>query len=1099
MSDPAINYKPQAVAPALNHYLKTIEKELSSGNATEHTHRPALKSLIESLGSGLTATNEPKRIKCGAPDFIVTHGQTPLGYIETKDVGLPLDKAEKTDQIKRYRESLGNLILTDYLEFRWYVGGENRMTTRLAKVGRNGRLVIEKGVQEEVVQPLEAFISHEGVTVVNSKELAVRMARTARLIYDTIRRSLEEERENGPLHLQMKGFREVLIHDLTKDQFADMYAQTICYGLFTARCNAKDTILFTRRHAAYDLPKTNPFLRKLFAEVAGPELDGMPHAWAVDDLAALLNRADIKAILHDFGHRTRREDPVIHFYETFLAAYNPALREVRGVYFTPEPIVSYIVRSVDKLLKKDFGIPDGLADSSKVQVKSPDGKSKAEAYKLLILDPATGTGTFLHNIINHIYKSFRHDKGMWSSYVSKHLLPRIFGFELLMAPYAVAHMKLDLLLNQTGYEFSADDRLGVYLTNTLEEVHQLTNVPAFTRWLNEEADSASKVKQELPVMVVVGNPPYSGHSANTGQWINNLLRGVDTQTGKLTGNYFEVDGGPLGERNPKWLNDDYVKFIRFAQWRIEQTGYGVLAFISNHGYLDNPTFRGMRQSLLDTFDEIYVLDLHGNSKKKERSPDGSQDENVFDIQQGVAIGIYVKNPKSKGGRATVRHAHLWGRREIKYQALLTSDQSTTGWNTLAPQSPFYLFVPQDVDRLPEYNEFWSVTKIFEIYASTVTTARNDFPMAFDPDTLAARINDLRDKSFDDEDLRAKYALKDVSYWKLSTARKELSRIKDVEGFVRPYCYRPFDFRFVYYHDAVCERLRAEVMQHMAEDNLALLTHRPQSPGDFTFAYCTRMIGDQCVAANKTAGGGNSFQFPLYLYPAAVKKTLFDTGEPTDSVGGRRPNLATEFIAEFGARLKLAFIPDGGGDLTETFGPKDVFNYIYAVLHSPTYRSRYAEFLRMDFPKVPLTSGKALFRELCALGAELVELHLMDKTAPAVTRYPIPGDNTVEKVLYTEPIEGKGKALFPQANGEEVGGRVWINTAQYFEGVPREVWHFQVGGYQVCQKWLKDRKGRKLTYDDLKHYQYIVSALATTSSLMVRIDEVIEARNGWPIV
>jgi hypothetical protein len=325
--------------PALNYYLKTIEKEVSAGNATEHTHRPALKALIESLGNGITATNEPKRIKCGAPDFIVTHGQTPLGYIEAKDVGVSLDKAEKTDQIKRYRESLGNLILTDYLEFRWYVSGEPRLSARLAKIQKSGKLILEKGGALEVVKPLEAFISHEGTTVISSKELAGRMAHTARLIYDTIRRAFAEEDANGPLHLQLKGFREVLIHDLTKDQFADMYAQTICYGLFTARCNAKDSDHFTRQHAAYDLPKTNPFLRKLFAEVAGPELDGMPHAWAVDDLAALLDRADIKAILHDFGRRTRREDPVVHFYETFLAAYNPTLREVRGVYFTPESVV----------------------------------------------------------------------------------------------------------------------------------------------------------------------------------------------------------------------------------------------------------------------------------------------------------------------------------------------------------------------------------------------------------------------------------------------------------------------------------------------------------------------------------------------------------------------------------------------------------------------------------------------------------------------------------------------------------------------------------------------------------------------------------------
>jgi predicted helicase len=1094
MSTPAINYNPHAAAPALNHYLKTIEKELSAGNATEHTHRPALKYLIESLGSGLTATNEPKRIKCGAPDLIVTHGQTPLGYIETKDVGLSLDKAEKTDQIKRYRESLGNLILTDYLEFRWYVSGDPRMTARLAKVGRSGKLLIEKGSQAEVVKPLEAFICHEGTTVYNSKELAVRMAYTARLIHDTIRRALAEEDENGPLHLQMRGFREVLIHDLTADQFADMYAQTICYGLFTARCNAKDTELFTRQHAAYDLPKTNPFLRKLFTEVAGPELDLMPHAWAVDDLAALLNRADIKAILHDFGHRTRREDPVVHFYETFLAAYNPRLREVRGVYFTPEPVVSYIVRSVDQILKKDFDISDGLADASKIQVKSPDGKSKAEAYKLLILDPATGTGTFLHNVINHIYNSFKGNKGMWSSYVSKHLLPRIFGFELLMAPYAVAHMKLDLLLNQTGYEFSPDDRLGVYLTNTLEEVHQLANAPAFTRWLNEEADSASKVKQELPVMVVVGNPPYSGHSANTGRWINNLLRGIDTQTGKPTGNYFEVDGQPLGERNPKYLNDDYVKFIRFAQWRIEQTGYGVLAFISNNGYLDNPTFRGMRQNLIETFDAIYLLDLHGNSKKKEQSPDGSSDENVFDIQQGVAIGIFVKNPVKEQERAIIYHANLWGQRQLKYKNLLTNDISTIQWKELTPQSPFYLFIPQDTDLRLEYEQGWKITEIMPVNSTGVKTHRDHFVVAFDSDTLQKNIQKFRNLEISDEEIRELFDLHDTHDWKLHPKRRYLATDKEWKLHFTHHLYRPYDVRFYYHHLEMVDRPRHEVMRHLVKmDNLGLITSRQTK--EKWGAFVSKYTADhKSLAAYDT----NSI-FPIYLYPDSARDNLFANDESTDASTNRRPNLTTKFINDFATRLKMTFIPEGKGNQVRTFGPEDILSYMYAVFHSPNYQRRYTEFLRIDFPKLPLTSNADLFRELCALGTELIELHLMDKTIPAFTRYPIAGDNTVEKVAYTESLDNKGKVLFPEANEDRREGRVWINKSQYFEGVPEEVWNFHIGGYQVCQKWLKDRKGRKLTYDDLTHYQRIVSALAATISLMTQIDEVIEAHNGWPIV
>jgi predicted helicase len=643
-------------------YLKRIEQALRAGNATEHTHRPALKSLIESLGAGITATNEPKRVKCGAPDFVITRGEIPLGYIEAKDVGESLDKVEKSEQMRRYLESLSNLILTDYLEFRWYVAGKHRLTARLASASAKKPLRAETDGGQQVAELLAAFLNAQVPTVASAKELAVRMAALARLIRDTISRALGDDDKASELHQQMEGFRKVLLHDLTESQFADMYAQTICYGLFAARCNMKGNEAFTREQAAFKLPRTNPFLRKMFGHIAGPDLDPRI-VWAVDDLAALLNRADIAAILQDFGRATRREDPVVHFYETFLAAYDPKMREARGVYYTPEPVVSYIVRSVDHILKHDFGLRDGLADAGKINVPAADGKGTTEVHRVLILDPATGTGTFPYGVINHIFESFKNNQGMWSGYVTEHLLPRLFGFELLMAPYAVAHMKLGLQLGELGYDFKTDERLRLYLTNTLEEAHEDSRLPLFAQWLAEEANAASQVKQETPVMVVLGNPPYSGHSANTGQWISGLLRGYDSLTKKPTANYFEVNGQPLGEKNPKWLNDDYVKFIRFAQWRIEQTGYGVLAFITNHGYLDNPTFRGMRQSLMQTFDEIFVLDLHGNSKKKERAPDGSKDENVFDIQQGVAIGLFIKHhgTRNAGGgyhlsRSSVRCA-----------------------------------------------------------------------------------------------------------------------------------------------------------------------------------------------------------------------------------------------------------------------------------------------------------------------------------------------------------------------------------------------------------------------------------------------------------
>jgi predicted helicase len=467
------------------------------------------------------------------------------------------------------------------------------------------------------------------------------MAGLAEIMRDVLVKALRSEHQTGSLHSQLKAFREVLLPGLSEEEFADMYAQTIAYGLFAAKCHASLDKSFTRETAPYDLPKTNPFLRKMFAYIAGPELDDRL-SWVVDELVSLLNHANIAKILEDFGKRTRQEDPVVHFYEDFLHAYDPELREVRGVYYTPEPVVSYIVRSVDHILKKDFGIEEGLADKTKIRWRPPDppGAQEFETHRLHILDPALGTGTFLYHVIRHIHQHLVEtgNAGLWPSYVREHLLPRIHGFELLVAPYAVAHMKLGILLRETGYEFEGEERLGIYLTNSLEEAFKYGETLPLAEWLVEEANSARQVKKDYPVMVVLGNPPYSGHSANRSR----DDKGEPTFIGKLLEDYYKVDGKPLGEKNPKWLQDDYVKFIRFAQWRIERTGRGILAFITNHGYLDNPTFRGMRQSLMKTFDKIYVLDLHGNAKKKETTPEGGKDENVFDIQQGVAICLCVK-------------------------------------------------------------------------------------------------------------------------------------------------------------------------------------------------------------------------------------------------------------------------------------------------------------------------------------------------------------------------------------------------------------------------------------------------------------------------
>ncbi len=1020
-------------------YLADISKNLKLGNATEHTHRPALKTLIEFLETGITATNEPQHIiDCGAPDFVITKGQSVIGYIETKDIGKSLDQAEKSDQLKRYLHSLSNLILTDYLEFRWYVDGEWRSTARLGKPGADGKIKKDQIGIDAVSQLLSEFMAHRAQSAGTPKELALRMARITHMIRDLIIAAFETEPEGGTLHGQFIAFKNYLIPDLTHEQFADMYAQTIAYGLFAARCTTNTGNGFSRLDAAQNLPKTNPLLRKMFQYIAGYDLDERI-AWLVDDLAEVLAHADMGAVLQDFGKRTAKEDPVVHFYETFLAAYDPKIRAKRGVYYTPEPVVSYIVRSLDHILKTRFNRSLGLADTNTI-----------------ILDPATGTATFLYFVIQHVYQTLTAggQAGTWNDYVKSHLLPRIFGFELLMAPYAMAHMKLSLQLQETGYDFSADQRLGIYLTNSLEEAITQAETLGFAGFITEEANAAAEIKKTKPIMVVLGNPPYSVSSVNKGNHIEDLMLRYKTAV--------------RSERNIQPLSDDYIKFIRFAHDRIERTGYGVVGMITNHSYLSGLIHRGMREELLKTFSEIYILNLHGNLLMGEKTPDGGKDENVFDIRQGVAIAVFIKKPDGDTGSASVKYCDLWGLREGKYEYLAENDVSTTEWCDLEPVEPHFFFVPKDLELKSEYEDGWSISEIFPVNSTGIKTHRDDFVLDFEERSLKARIVEFRDKNISDSELREEYKLRDTRDWTLTKARASLRAQDDWDNKFARCLYRPFDIRSIYYSKYIIEFPRPEVMQHMlAGENLGLIAMRQVAVGDdYSHFGTTRFVVDnRSFYSNK----GIQCLFPLYLYPAQGGLAL-----------GRTANLSQSFITNISAKLGLQFVDDGKGDLETTFGPEDIFHYAYAVFHSPTYRERYAEFLKIDFPRLPLTSDKALFKSLAEKGEELVSLHLMEspKLDNLITQYTVSGSNQVENPTYSESDQ-----------------RVYINKTQYFEGVLPEVWNFQVGGYQVCHKWLKDRKGRVLTYDDITHYQKVVIALNETIRLMAEIDESIP---DWPI-
>ncbi|MDM8528661.1 hypothetical protein QUF58_10710 [Anaerolineales bacterium HSG24] len=1087
---------------AFKNYLKTIETALKTGNATEHTHRPALKALLETLDLHVTATNEPKRIACGAPDYLVSRDMLTLGYIEAKDVGKSLYEAERSDQLKRYRRALDNLILTDYLEFRWYVDGELRQEARLARPQMGGKLKVDKSGLKAVEALLQNFLAHQPESINTPKMLAERMARLTHIIRDIIIAAFETEQASMLLQNWREAFTRVLIADLglpdkTPD-FADMFAQTLAYGLFTARVMNGSTDKFTRQKAQYRIPKSNPFLRDFFIQITGPQLDDEPFASFVDDLVNLLANTDMEAVLTDFGRRTRQEDPVVHFYETFLAAYDPKLRESRGVYYTPEPVVSYIVRSVDYLLKTRFNCPQGLADSSKIKIPNHNpslkvkGKNKTrkkiESHKVLVLDPATGTGTFLYSVIDYIRQQFidQGNAGMWPGYVKNHLLPRLFGFELLMAPYAVAHFKLSLQLagrdlpnnmtDQWAYYPTDEERLGVYLTNALEGPHEMTGLPLFTQWVANETNAANDIKQLLPVLVVMGNPPYSVSSSNKGDWINNLMD--------------RYKKAVRSERNIQPLSDDYIKFIRLAHDRIERTEQGIVGIITNHAYLSGLIHRGMREELMKTFTSIYILNLHGNATIGETSPDGTADKNVFDIRQGVSIALFVKE-KKQHGPAKVNYFELWGKREGKYEYLRENDVETTNWQVLTPQAPYYFFVPKNFELLDEYEKDWKASEIFHLNAAGVKTRRDYLLVDFDEDRLFNRLVDIATND-DEALLRDRYNIKDTSYWILNNFKEHVSS-QNIINHIYPYLYRAFDIRHVYYDKKIIERgdARWPIMRHLLKENIALLTMRRIRTGNYEHFFVTKILLNKDAVSIKD----NCVVFPLYLYPSEngrKQKNMLDVSHwsPDKANGGRVPNLAPDFVAEIEQKLGLTFQPVQptfeDSETSKVFGPEDVFHYIYAIFHSPTYRSRYAEFLKIDFPRVPLTSNVELFRTLCGLGQELVALHLLESSqvSQSTTRYPVAGDSRVEK--------GYPKYVPPK---DDQPGRVNINKTQYFEGIPPEVWGFYVGGYQVLQKWLKDRRGRQLAYDDLTHYQRVVVALQTTMTLMEQIDQAIPE---WPI-
>lgn len=1067
-------------------YLKDLQAVLNRKDGREESFYPALAKLIEGYSDGILnkkrdVTVLPKATTAGNPDFRVWDGKNHItGYIEAKAPHVSsLDQIATSEQLKRYLSTFPNLILTNFYEFRLYQYGEFVSLVTIAPAVNAINLDKTPPLQnaEEFSQLLSRYFAFSLPAISDPRSLAKALAkRTSFLRDEVISLELAEEQKQGKKVLLSfyESFKKLLINNLTLEQFADLYAQTLTYGIFAARTRSSGE--FNRELVHKYIPNTLGILKSIFKFISYEE---PPKALQVliDDIAEILCVTDIHKILHAYYTEGKGSDPIIHFYETFLAEYDPKLRESRGVYYTPEPVVRYIVRSIHSLLKTHFGLSDGLA--------SPE---------VTILDPAAGTLTFPAEAIKLAISEYsdKYGEGSIHKLIKEHILPHFHAIELMMAPYTVGHLKISYLLAEYGYEMAADERFKLYLSNTLEPDTPAQLETPFTHDITEECTLANKVKHQDPILVIMGNPPYSYMSGNINQWTESLLK-TDLDGAK---SYFTIDGQGLNERNPKGLQDDYVKFLRFAQWKIHKAGKGIVGMITNHGYLDNPTFRGMRQSLLNTFDEIYVLDLHGNSLKKEKCPDGGKDENVFDIRQGTAIVLMIKgaNPSSplksaaesglpiselaeSGDAAScglsskrpedastieassarcgksefappIAHHELYGLRSLKYDWLVSHDFDPNTYAPLSPGSPFYLFHPEATGN-EHYLNWLSIKEIISLNSVGLFTARDHLTIKESKEQMNRTI--LHFASLDVETARKAYSLGvDTRDWKVQLAQSDLIISGLNEANIRPILYRPFDIRYSYYTGKSrgfhCMP-RGETMKHMLEENISIICNR-QTKIDYNHAFISSSIVDLHILETANA---SAYVFPLYLYPDEHKEDIFAETE-------RQYNIQPQLLEQFRAKW-------------QGFEPEQLFYYIYAVLHSPFYRQRYAQYLRMDFPRIPFTADFALFTALADLGKALADLHLLKSPllSPPLVRYQGQGANdTVDELSY-----------------DPAAGTLRINPDKYFEGITPELWNFHIGGYQVMHKYLKDRKGKTLA--DPIHYCRIATALAHTIRLQTQID------------
>lgn len=1021
-------------------YLEQVHQMERRPDAREESFYPLLQELLgryaRCRGRRIDITVIPRKTENCLLDLQVQgEAQRIVGYVEAKLPGTNLDVAERSEQVQRYRRTFPNLILTSFYELRLYRHGKEVARVETASSFAMQRLGAGPILQRETETAalLDLFLSFAAPAHTRAELLAKDLARRTRVLESRIEEFLERDKEKASeLAGLYQAFKEHLLATLDPRQFADLYAQTIAYGLLVARSRASGR--FDRGTVDCHIPPTNGILRQVFRYVSlattPPEI-----AWIVDDIVEVLAASDVRRMFKRFFHDGRGRDPVLHFYETFLQHYDKNLRKQRGVYYTPPELVSYVVRSVHWLLQKRLGKRYGLADPG-----------------VTLLDPAAGTLTFIVEAIHCAIEAVRAETGDGgvTPLLRDHVLRDFYAFELMMAPYAIGHLKIGLILDEMGHPLAAEERVQLYLTNALEmEDLEQSNLPGMAA-LSQESHAAAVIKKERTVSVILGNPPWSGRSANRSKAIVKLHRDENVAVdGRRDEGYYRIDGKPLKEKNPKWLQDDYVKFLRFAQRKIDQAGEGIVAFVTNHSYLDNPTFRGMRRSLLGTFDEIYLLDLHGNSKKRELAPDGTPDANVFEgIRQGVAVAFFVKKA---GLRKRVLRADLRDNRSAKLDWLSNHDVERAGWREIAPNGPAFLFAPRDAALEEEYRKGVALTEIFPDRSVGIVTGREAFVIDTEPRALRHRIVVFRDPATREERLRDEWELCDTASWELKTARQDALKDERWEDRFQRILHRPFDWRTIFYADYLIERPRKKMMHHMLVGrNLGLVVPRQckEEPG--------ALITDSIITHKTVSAYDINTLFPLYLYPEAGR---LDRSE-------RIANVAPGFLGLLAERIG------------EEPSPELILQYVYAVLYSPAYRRRYADLLRTDFPRIPLPRDRGAFLELAGLGAVLIDLHLLrsDRLDRPRVRF-----------------EGSGIGKMTTREYRSAERRVVINDeGQSFDGIDPEVWNYRIGGYQVLDHWLAGRKERALRFEEIEELRRIATAVGETIRVQRRIDEV------WPL-